>query len=192
VAEAFATVNPVGKVSVNATPVRATVFAAGLVIVNVTEVVPFIAITLGLKTLLISGGAITVSVAFVVPPVSATGPVAVTAFVVFKAAPIVLEVTFTSTAQLAPTANVATFSLTLLSPAAEAAPVVFVTVPHAAGVNVNVVFARVTPAGKVSGNCTPVNAPGLVFRFVTVKVMTLVPPDAIVVGLNAFVTVGGI
>src|SRR5689334_17577396 len=37
----LATVNPVGSVSVNATPVRATAFAAGLVIVNVREVVAF-------------------------------------------------------------------------------------------------------------------------------------------------------
>jgi len=31
----------------------------------------------------------------------------------------------------------------------------------------------------------------LVFGFVTVSVMTLVPPDAIVVGLKAFVAIGG-
>src|SRR6478736_1788852 len=57
VAEAFATVRPVGNVSVNATPVKATVLAAGLVMVNVSEVVAFRAMLLGLNTLAIEGGA---------------------------------------------------------------------------------------------------------------------------------------
>jgi hypothetical protein len=39
VADAFATVKPVGIVSVNATPERLTAFAVGFVIVNVSEVV---------------------------------------------------------------------------------------------------------------------------------------------------------
>jgi len=99
-----------------------------------------------------SANELTVNVAFAVPPVSATGPVAVTAFVVFNEAPAVLLVTFTSTAQLAPAAKVATFKRALLSPAVEAAPAVVVTVPQAAGVNTKVVFASVMPAGNVSGN----------------------------------------
>src|SRR6478609_8080374 len=47
VAEALATVKPVGSVSVNATPVRATAFAAGFVMVKVSEVVAFSAIVDG-------------------------------------------------------------------------------------------------------------------------------------------------
>src|SRR5258708_24709379 len=60
VADAFATVSPVGNVSVKATPVAAAVFAAGLVIVNCNEVVAFSAIVEGLKTLAIDGGPVTV------------------------------------------------------------------------------------------------------------------------------------
>jgi hypothetical protein len=183
-------VMPAGKVSVNAL-VKVIALAFVLPIVTVRFVFPPEARSEVPKLFVTLGAFKTVKVAFAVPPVSATGPVAVTAFVVFKAAPVVLLVTFISTAQLAPTARLATFKRALLSPAVDAVPVVVVTVPHATGVKVKVVFARVTPAGKVSGNCTPVNAPGLVFGFITVKVKTLVPPDAIVVGLKLFVTIGG-
>src|SRR4249920_2359020 len=58
---ALATVRPVGSVSVKATPVSAVVFAAGLVIVNCSEVVAFSAIVFGLNTLAIVGGATTFS-----------------------------------------------------------------------------------------------------------------------------------
>ena len=69
VADALATVSPVGNVSVNATPVKATVLAAGLVMVKVNDVVAFSAMVFGLKTLAIEGGATTVrtAVLLVVP-----------------------------------------------------------------------------------------------------------------------------
>src|SRR5262249_60854715 len=69
VADAFATVKPVGNVSVNATPVNASTFAAGLVIVKVNEAVAFSAIVFGLNTLAIDGGASTFTLADAVPPV---------------------------------------------------------------------------------------------------------------------------
>ena len=69
VAEAFATVSPVGSVSANATPVSDTVLAAGFVIVNVSDVVAFNAMLLGLNTLAIDGGATTSMLAEAVPPV---------------------------------------------------------------------------------------------------------------------------
>src|SRR2546430_2305303 len=69
VALALATVSPVGRGSVKPTPVRATVLPAGLVIVNVSEVVALSAIVLGLKAFAIDGGATTVRVAEAVPPV---------------------------------------------------------------------------------------------------------------------------
>src|SRR5438270_1467116 len=68
VAEAFATVSPVGSVSVKATPVSASTFAAGLVIVKVSEVVAFRLIVEGLKTLAMDGGASTFTLAEAVPP----------------------------------------------------------------------------------------------------------------------------
>ena len=69
VAVAFATVSPVGNVSVNATPLRATALAAGFVMVNVSEVVAFKAMLLGLNTLAMDGGASTLMLAEAVPPV---------------------------------------------------------------------------------------------------------------------------
>ena len=90
----LATVSPVGSVSVNATPVRATVLAAGLVIVNVSDDVLFNWVLVGLNALAIEGGATTVmgAVLLVVPvPPS----VEVIAPVVLLASP--ATVPFTST-----------------------------------------------------------------------------------------------
>ena len=75
VAEELATVSPVGSVSVKATPFRAVVLAAGLVMVKVSEVVPLSGIELGLKALLSVGGTITLRVAEAVPPVPPSGEV---------------------------------------------------------------------------------------------------------------------
>src|SRR5438477_5317912 len=92
VADALATVRPVGSVSVNATPVSATVLAAGLVMVKVNEVVAFRAMVFGLKTLAIEGGATTVNTAvLLVAPVPPS--VEVIALVVLLLAPAVVPVT---------------------------------------------------------------------------------------------------
>jgi hypothetical protein len=69
VAEALATVSPADSVSVNATPVRVAVLAAGLVMVKVREVVAFWPILLGLNTFAIEGGPTTLMLAEAVPPV---------------------------------------------------------------------------------------------------------------------------
>jgi hypothetical protein len=69
VAEALATVIPVGKVSEKATPVRAAVLEPGLVIVKVNDEVAFNAIPVGLKVFTMAGGAITFRLAEAVPPV---------------------------------------------------------------------------------------------------------------------------
>ena len=105
VAEAFATVSPVGRVSVNATPVRDTALAAGLVIVNVKEVVAFSAIDEGLKTLAIDGGATTLILAEAVPPVPPSVDVMLP--VVLFCNPAAMPVTFTEKVQLALAAKVA-------------------------------------------------------------------------------------
>ena len=97
VAEAFATVKPVGSVSVKATPVKATAFAAGFVIVNVSEVVAFSAMLDGLKTLAIDGGATTLMLAEAVPPVPPS--VEVTLPVVLFCKPAAIPVTFTANVQ---------------------------------------------------------------------------------------------
>src|SRR5262249_55782195 len=68
VAVAFATVRPAGNVSVKATPVSGSTFAAGLVMVKVSEVVAFTVMVDGLKSLAIEGGASTLTLAEAVPP----------------------------------------------------------------------------------------------------------------------------
>src|SRR5262245_12090219 len=94
VAVAFATVKPVGNVSVNATPVSGSTFAAGLVMVKVSEVVAFRAMVEGLNTLAIEGGASTFNEADAVPPVPPS--VEVTLPVVLLLRPAVVPVTFTA------------------------------------------------------------------------------------------------
>ena len=64
-----ATTNPVGSVSVKATPASATEFPAGLVTVKVKDVVPFKAIVAAPNALLMEGGATTARFADAVPPV---------------------------------------------------------------------------------------------------------------------------
>ena len=68
-----------GKVSVNPTPVNATVLADGLVIVIVRALVPFTAMLAGVKALTVVGGVATFRVAVpaapVPPSVELTGPV---------------------------------------------------------------------------------------------------------------------
>src|SRR3954466_12892454 len=93
VAEALATVRPVGSVSVKATPVSGSTFAAGLVIVNVSEVVAFSAILAGLNTLAIDGGASTFTLAVAAAPVPPS--VEVTVLVVLTCKPAAVPVTFT-------------------------------------------------------------------------------------------------
>src|SRR5258705_438447 len=93
VADAFATVSPVGIVSVNATPVSETVFAPGLVMVNVNEVVVLNAIAAGLNALAIDGGATTARLAEAVPPVPPC--VEVIFPVVLFCSPTAIPVTFT-------------------------------------------------------------------------------------------------
>src|SRR5437899_7031062 len=97
VAVAFATVSPVGRVSVKATPVSGSTFAAGLVIVNVSELVAFCEIVEGAKTLAIDGGPSTVTLAEAVPPVPPSAEVTVP--VVLFCRPPAIPVTFTENVQ---------------------------------------------------------------------------------------------
>src|SRR5438067_148383 len=94
VALALATVRPVGSVSVKATPVNGSTLAAGLVIVNVSDVLEFKGIVVGLNALAIEGGASTLIDALAVPPVppsfELTGPV------MLFCAPAAMPVTFTA------------------------------------------------------------------------------------------------
>ena len=146
----------------------------GFVSVNVIVEVPPEGIVAGLNAFAIVGGTTTSKLALEVRPVSAIGPVAVGAVVVFVIAPDVLLVTFNCTWQLLLAAIEAALKRTLSSPAADAAPLVVVTVPQAAGVNVKVVSSSVNPVGKVSSTCTAVNAV-VVFGFARVNVSVVLP-----------------
>jgi hypothetical protein len=147
VAEAFATVNPVGNASVNATPVNATAFAAGFVIVNVSDVVAFTAIAEGLNTLAMDGGAATLTLAEAVPPVPPC--VDVTFPVVLFWFPAAIPVTFTENVQEVLGASVAPDRLAIFVPCVA----VIVPPPQVPvspfGVEIN------KPAGSVSLNPTP-------------------------------------
>src|SRR5262245_50659756 len=66
--EELATVRPAGRVSVNATPVNARVFAGGLAMANVKAVVPLDGMTVVSKAFLMTGGATTVRAADAVTP----------------------------------------------------------------------------------------------------------------------------
>ena len=100
-----ATTIPEGIVSVNATPVSATPFAAGLVMVKVSEVVPFNETTAEPKALAITGGATTSILDEAVVPVPPS--VEEIAPVVLFFVPAVVPVTFTLKVQGAPAASVA-------------------------------------------------------------------------------------
>jgi hypothetical protein len=105
------TTSPAGKVSLYATPVWATEFAAGLVIVNVSVETPLNEIVVGLNALAIAGGATTAMLANAVPPVPPS--VEVTALVVLFFAPPVVPVTFTENVHEVLCARVAPDKLTM-------------------------------------------------------------------------------
>lgn len=97
VAVELATVRPVGKVSVNATPVSGSTFAAGLVMVKVSEVVPLTLMEDGLNILAMEGGVSTLMLAEAVPPVPPSFEV--TLPVVLFCKPAAVPVTFTENVQ---------------------------------------------------------------------------------------------
>jgi hypothetical protein len=147
--ELLATVNPVGSVSVNATPVRATEFAAGLVMVNVSEVVPFNGTLLGVNTLAMDGGATTAMLAEAVPPVPPS--VEVTFPVVLVWSPAAMPVTFTENVHDALAARLAPDRLITLVPCVA----VIVPPPQVPVCPLGVEITR--PAGSVSLKPTPVS-----------------------------------
>jgi hypothetical protein len=150
VAEALATLKPVGNVSVKATPANATAFAAGLVIVNVSEVVAFKAIFAGLKTFAIVGGATTLIEAVAGPPVPPSFEL--TLLVVLFCVPAAIPVTFTEKVQDAFAARVPPARIIAFVPA------VAVTVPAPQEPLKPFGLEMTRPAGSVSLNATPVSA----------------------------------
>ena len=182
VAVAFATVRPVGSVSVNATPLSDTVLAAGFVIVNVNEVVAFSAMLLGLKTLAMDGGPTTLILAEAVPPVPPS--VEVTLPVVLFCRPAAVPVTLTENVQEAfaamdPPARLITF-----------VPAVAVMVPAPQEPVRPLGVEMIRPAGSVSLKPTPVSAT-VAFGFVIVKLSEVVPFSGMLAAPNPFAILGG-
>jgi hypothetical protein len=186
VAEALATVRPVGNVSLKATPVSADVLAAGLVMVKVKDVVAFKEIVAGLNTLAIDGGATTLMLAEAVPPVPPS--VEVTLPEVLFLVPAVVPVTSTEKVQEEPAAgdavSVPPDKLMVLLPA------VAVIVPLPQEPVILGVAATTSPAGRVSLKPTPLSALA-VFGLVMVKLRVLLAFNAMLVGLKALLIVGG-
>jgi hypothetical protein len=150
VAEALPTVRPVGSVSVKATPVSETAFAAGFVIVKVSDVVAFRAIVDGVNTLAIDGGATTLMLAVAVPPVPPS--VDVTFPVVLVCSPAAVPVTFTEKVQDVLAASVAPERLMTFVPAVA----VIVPPPQEPVRPFGVEMIR--PAGSVSLKAMPLSA----------------------------------
>jgi hypothetical protein len=147
VADADATVKPVGSVSENPTPVSARVFAVGFVIANVKEVVAFGATPVGLNPLVIDGGATTARDADAVPPVPPS--VEETVPVVLALAPAVVPVTLTENVQELLAAMVPPERPIVPAPAAA----VIVPEPHVPDSPLGVETTK--PAGSVSLKATP-------------------------------------
>jgi hypothetical protein len=174
-----------GSVSVNATPVSATAFAAVLATVTVRTDVPPTVIGVGLKAFVnVTSGALTASVAVAADAFDAPCVlVSALAGIVLSQLPGVELVTLTVIVQLAPAATLPPVKATLGPPAvAEAVPL-----PHV--VAAFGVLATVTLAGSVSVKATPLSATAFAAVLATVTVRTDVPPTVIGVGLNALLKV---
>jgi hypothetical protein len=152
----------------------------GLLIVNVTVLVPFRGMLVGLKALLIVAGATTVTVALAVVLVPPSVELTCT---LLSLSPAVVPCTFTETAHDALDAKVPPDRLTVPEPA------VAVAVPPQVLLRFGV-EATTRPAGRLSVNDNPVSDM-LLFGFVMLMVNNVVPFRGILVGANVLVTVAG-
>src|SRR5882724_622054 len=140
---------PAGKASVNATPVSATAFAPGLVMVKVSDVVPLRGTEAAPNALAIDGGATTLMLADAVPPIPPS--VDVTFPVVLFCVPAAVPVTFTAKVHEVLDASVAPDRLITFV----ACVAVIVPPPQLPVKPFGVEITR--PAGKVSLKLTPLS-----------------------------------
>src|SRR5260370_3422 len=143
-----ATTKPAGRVSVNATPVSATALAPGLVMVKVSDVVPFSGIAAAPKALAIEGGATTLMLADAVPPTPPSFELMLP--VVLFCVPAAVPVTFTEKVHEVLCASVAPDRLMTLV----ACVAVIVPPPHEPARPLGVEANK--PAGSVSLKAMPV------------------------------------
>jgi hypothetical protein len=171
---------PAGSVSVKPTPVK-VVEVFGLLMVKLRLVDPLNGILAAPKTLLITGGATTVTLAFDVFPAPASVEVIVT---LLFFTPAVTPVTFTDRVQDALVARVPPERLMLDDPATAVAVPLHVVV-NPLGV------ATTSPAGRVSLNATPVSAT-FVFGLAMLKVSDVLPFSGMLAAPKDFKMVGGV
>ena len=183
----LATTIPGGRESIKVIVDSAPGFAAGLVIVKVTVVVPFTGSELAPKLLVICGAVNTLSVAvLLVVPVPPS--VEVIAPVVLGLAPAVVPITFTLIVQGVPAVTAAFETFSEVAPGVKLD--VFVLPPQLLTTTPGDV-STCRPPGKLSLKPTPVSVP-LAFGLAMVKVnCENVPPTKILVGLKALEIVGG-
>ncbi len=177
-----ATTRPAGRVSVKATPVSAAVLAAGLVMVKVSEVVPFSGTAGAPKALAIDGGASTLMLVEAVPPVPPS--VEVTLPVVLFFVPAVVPVTFTAKVQEVLCARVAPVRLMTFV----AWVAVIVPPPQLPVSPLGVATTR--PAGRVSLKPMPVSEV-VVLLFWMVKVSEVEPFSEMLAAPKALMMTGG-
>ena len=172
-------IRPAGKVSLKPMPVR-VVEVLLFWIVKLREVEPFRGILAAPKALMITGGAVTVMLAFDVLPVPPS--VAVTCTLLFLT-PAVVPCTSTETVQEALAARVPPDRLT------EDEPPTAVAVPPQVLLRLGVA-ATSRPAGKLSVKAIPVRVT-LVLGLVMLKVNEVVPLSGMLAAPKALVMVGG-
>jgi len=177
------TTRPDGKLSVKATPVNELGFAAGLVMVKVSDVVPFSGTDAAPNDFVMLGGARTVRFAVAVLPVPPL--VEVTAPVVLVKLPEAVPVTLTENVHELLTAKVAPPRVTEFEPATE------VMVPLPQDPVSPFGDATTVPTGKVSVKATPESALVLAAGLLMVKVSEVVPLTAMVGAPKDFVMLGG-
>ncbi len=181
VAVLLATVRPAGKVSVKATPLRATLFAAGLVMVKVREVVAPVEIAEGLNALAMEGGATTVMLAEAVLP--APPSLELTGLVVLFCSPAAVPVTFTLKVHELLAASEAPNRLTTVV----FCVAVIVPAPHEPVSPLGVEIIK--PEGRVSLNPIPVSP--VLLPFWMVKLRLVEPFSGMLAAPNALVSTGG-
>jgi len=177
-----------GSVSLKATPVRspaAVVF--GFEIVKVNVLVPFLGMLVGLKALLIVGGATTVIFAVLVLPVPAVVSLALT---LLLAVPATVPFTFTVIVHEAPAARLAPVKLIVPEPAVAVGVVLHVFVKPLGVATTSVPGAAF---GKVSVKEIPFRVEtALLLGFVIVSVRLVVPFRGMVEAPKTLFMVGGL
>ena len=178
------TTKPVGRVSVKATPERATELAAGFVMVKVSTELALGEMAVGLKAAAMAGGATITMPAEAVAPVPPS--VEVMAPVVLFCWPATVPLTFTEKVQEELCARVAAERLmTLLNRVRVAVMAPPPQVPvRPLGV------ARTRPAGKVSLKAMPLSE-AAVLLFCTVKLREVEPSSGMLAAPKALLRTGG-